>query len=116
MPCQEIQQVSPGAVAAGNDAPHHEAHILHKDGKRRDEPQGVAVHHGTRQHRYDAELLRPRHIPFRPGGNGAAGSEAGNHRGEHRGNHRGNHGGSQGCGLVVRAVLLPFLLLPIAKT
>ena len=101
--------MSQGAVANGNDAPHHEAHILHKDGKRRDEPQGIAVHHGTRQYRYDAELLRTRHIPIRTGGNGAAGSGQG-------GNHRGEHGGNQGCRLVVSRYLLPFLLLPVAKT
>ena len=28
-----------------------------------------AVHHGTRQHCNDAELLRPRYFPFRTGGN-----------------------------------------------
>ena len=31
-------------------------------------------HHGTRQHRNDAELLRPRYFPFRTGGNGTAAS------------------------------------------
>ena len=103
-------------VAVNYDAPHHEAHILHKDGKCRDEPQGIAVHHGTRQYRYDAELLRTRHIPIRTGGNGAAGSSQGGKRRSCCGNHRGEHGGNQGCRLVVSRYLLPFLLLPIAKT
>lgn len=91
--------MSQGAVAVGNDAPHHEAHILYKDGKRRDEPQGFTVHHGTRQHRYDAELLRTRHIQFRTGGNGTAGSGQGGNRRSRCGNHRGEHGGNQGCRL-----------------
>ena len=32
--------------------------------------RSIAVHHGTRQHRNDAELLCPRYFPFRTGGNG----------------------------------------------
>lgn len=82
--------MSQGVVIAGNDAPHHEAHILHKDGKRWDEPQGFVVHYGTRQYRYDAELLCIRHIPICIGGNGAAGSGHGGNDCSCYGNHRGN--------------------------
>ena len=41
-----------------------------------DEPQGVAVYHGTRQHHDDAELLRPCDLRFRKGRNGASGGIA----------------------------------------
>lgn len=85
------QQLSYTLHSIRNDATHHEAHVLHKDGKRGYEPQGFAVHHGTRQHCNDAELLRPRYIPFCTGRNGQ--TESGSQRGE--------HGGSQGCCLVV---------------
>ena len=58
MPCQEVQQVPQGAAARCDDAAHHAAYILYQNGKRGHEPQGIAVHHGTFQHQYDAELLR----------------------------------------------------------
>ncbi len=41
------------------------------------------MYHGTFQHHYDAELLRPRHIPFHPRGNEQTGSLGGNQRGKH---------------------------------
>lgn len=53
---------------------HHAAYILYQNGKRRHEPKGITVHHGACQYRYDVELLRSRHVPFRTGGNGTAAS------------------------------------------
>ena len=79
-------------------------------------PKALQYIMGHAQYRYDAEQLRTCRIPIRTGGNGAAGSgQGGNHR-SCCGNHRGEHGGNQGCRLVVSRYLLPFLLLPIAKT
>ena len=57
--------MSQGAVAVSNDAPHHAAHVLHQNGKCGNEPKSTTIYHGPFQHHYDAELLRPRHIPFR---------------------------------------------------
>lgn len=62
----------------------HAAYILYQNGKRRHEPQGIAVHHGPFQYRYDAELLRPRHVPFRTGGNGTAASPGTDRRSSQR--------------------------------
>ena len=45
-------------------APHHAAYVLHPVSKRRDEPEGIAVHHGSFQHHHDAELLRTRDFCF----------------------------------------------------
>ena len=67
--------------------------------------QGIAVHHGTRQHCNDAELLRPRYFPFRTGGNGTAASQAGACVGKRQ--------GSQGCISSTQNLLLLLLLLRV---
>lgn len=67
-------------VAGGHDAAHHAAYMLYQNGKRRHEPQGIAVHYGACQYRYDVELLRSRRVPFRTGGNGTAASPGIDHR------------------------------------
>lgn len=105
MPCQEVQQVPQGTAARCNDAAHHAAYILYQNGKRGHEPQGIAVHHGTRQHRNDAELLRPRYFPFRTGGNGTAASQAGACGGKRQ--------GSEGCISSTQNLLLLLLLLRV---
>lgn len=56
-------------------------------------PKALQYHHGPFQHHYDAELLRPRHIPFRPRGNGQTGSQGGNQSGK--------YGETRNCRLVV---------------
>ncbi len=33
-----------GAVAIGNDAPHHAAHVLHQNGKCGNEPQSTTIY------------------------------------------------------------------------
>ena len=45
-------------IAKSNDTAHLTPHILHHVSKCGNEPQSIAVHHGTFQHQYDAELLR----------------------------------------------------------
>lgn len=85
--------MSQGAVAVSNDAPHHATHVLHQNGKCGNEPKSTTIYHGPFQHHYDAELLRPRHIPFRTGGNGQTGSQDGNQSGK--------HGENRSCRLVV---------------
>lgn len=115
MPCQEVQQVPQGAAARCDDAAHHAAYILYQNGKRRHEPQGIAVHHGPFQYRYDAELLRPRHVPFRTGGNGTAASQGKNHRRGQAGSCGGKRRGNQG-GISSTQNLLLLLLLLRAKT
>lgn len=115
MPCQEVQQVPQGAAARCDDAAHHAAYILYQNGKRGHEPQGIAVHHGTRQHCNDAELLRPRYFPFRTGGNGTAASQGKNHRRGQAGACGGKRRGNQG-GISSTQNLLLLLLLLRVKT
>ena len=104
-----------GAAARCDDAAHHAAYILYQNGKRGHEPQGIAVHHGTRQHCNDAELLRPRYFPFRTGGNGTAASQGKNHRRGQAGACGGKRRGNQG-GISSTQNLLLLLLLLRAKT
>ena len=92
-----------------------QAHLLFQYGKIRDEPQGIAVHHGTRQHCNDAELLRPRYFPFRTGGNGTAASQGKNHRRGQAGACGRKRRGKQG-GISSTQNLLLLLLLLRAKT
>lgn len=56
-------------------------------------PKALQYINGIFQHHYDAELLRPRHIPFHPRGNEQTGSLGGNQRGK--------HGEIRSCRLVV---------------
>ena len=74
----------------------------------RDTLECILLHetgHGTRQHRNDAELLRPRYFPFRTGGNGTAASQAGACGGKRQ--------GSQGCISSTQNLLLLLLLLRV---
>ena len=74
----------------------------------RDTLECILLHetgHGTRQHRNDAELLRPRYFPFRTGGNGTAASQAGACGGKRQGN--------QGCISSTQNLLLLLLLLRV---
>ena len=94
---------------------YHAAYILYQNGKRGHEPQGIAVHHGTRQHCNDAELLRPRYFPFRTGGNGTAASQGKNHHRGQAGSCGGKRRGNQG-GISSTQNLLLLLLLLRVKT
>ena len=102
-----------GAAARCDDAAHHAAYILYQNGKRGHEPQGIAVHHGTRQHCNDAELLRPRYFPFRTGGNGTAASQGKNHRRGQAGACGGKRRGNQGGISSTQNLLLLLLLLRV---
>ena len=77
--------------------------------------QGIAVHHGTRQHCNDAELLCPRYFPFRTGGNGTAASQGKTHRRGQAGAYGTKRRGNQG-GISSTQNLLLLLLLLRAKT
>lgn len=112
---KKYNKVPQGTAARCDDAAHHAAYILYQNGKRGHEPQGIAVHHGTRQHCNDAELLRPRYFPFRTGGNGTAASQGKNHRRGQAGACGGKRRGNQG-GISSTQNLLLLLLLLRAKT
>lgn len=62
------------ALPENDDAPCYASYILHPVSQCGNEPQSLAVHYGTFQYHHDAELLCTRHIRFRKGRNGTAGS------------------------------------------
>ena len=56
----------------GNKYDMTSAYILHQLSQCRNEPERVAVYHGTLQYHHDTYLLRTRNVLFRKGLNGTA--------------------------------------------